>query len=401
MYSRIRQGMKLIWAVLILPCGLVAQEFQGFEINGHIDGLKDGEKIWLTHYYSFGGYKPSYVDSCIVTNGQFHLKGTMAEGPKEYVIRFDLTHPTSNGERKFCYLFIDNHEHISIYGSENIDKIDRPNIEDHLIIDGSPSSLAKQFLMPVYYTFCWNMKLIDKRIQAIQDSIGFDKSYVQGFMDSKAMIEWSLDYWLLNDRIRYVKPAIPYFLQLIHEQFNSFFHSYFLKKAYDSLDEYQRNSYYGKLLKDNAKLAIGQHFPEFSLPSPEGKLISIKDVVAKNRVTLVHFWGSNSYKREFYQKDLKAMYNKYHSKGLGVVGVSADSLANEWKTRVLVEAYPWVNVSDLKGNLKGGIVHDLYHEGGHSIPNTTNVLLDDKGTIIAWDVEGMELQWYLWKYLGE
>ncbi len=34
-------------------------------------------------------------------------------------------------------------------------------------------------------------------------------------------------------------------------------------------------------------------------------------------------------------------------------------------------------------------------------PNTTTVLLDNTGKVIAYDKSGVELQWYLSKILGE
>jgi hypothetical protein len=59
-----------------------------------------------------------------------------------------------------------------------------------------------------------------------------------------------------------------------------------------------------------------------------------------------------------------------------------------------------VNVlAEPKGWLEGSLIYEKYGEGGHSIPNTTNVLVDNSGTIVAWDVYGPELQYYLEKYL--
>ena len=55
----------------------------------------------------------------------------------------------------------------------------------------------------------------------------------------------------------------------------------------------------------------------------------------------------------------------------------------------------------MKGNMPGSTIYDVYQEGGHTLPNVTNVLLDAQGKIIAWDPHGIELQYYLWKAFGE
>ncbi len=61
---------------------------------------------------------------------------------------------------------------------------------------------------------------------------------------------------------------------------------------------------------------------------------------------------------------------------------------------------PWYQVSDLKG--PKGIVNNIYHEYGNpDYPNTTNVLLDEKGKIVAYDKTGVELQWYIARALDK
>lgn len=163
----------------------------------------------------------------------------------------------------------------------------------------------------------------------------------------------------------------------------------------------QKKSYYAKVIKDWIPLSVGQPFPEFSLPDIKGNVRSLKDITSKSKITLVHFWANRSDRRKEFQDELRVQYNKYHSNGFNIVGISSDTLAGEWKEVVEREKFPWYNVSDLKG--REGIVRKVYHEFGYNpeVPNTTNVLIDASGKIIAWDVSGVELQWYLWKYLGD
>ena len=64
-------------------------------------------------------------------------------------------------------------------------------------------------------------------------------------------------------------------------------------------------------------------------------------------------------------------------------------------------------VSSYKQKGLDGNAMKVYHE--YSIDfgrdyyahNTTNVLLDNQGKIVAWYVSGAELQYYLWKAFGE
>jgi peroxiredoxin len=196
------------------------------------------------------------------------------------------------------------------------------------------------------------------------------------------------------------KLAVPY---LAVSCFENLGRPAFMKKIYYEMDERQKESYYGKILKQLIPVTVGETFPLFSLPTLEGKKISLQDILSKARLTVVHIWATDSYRRQEYQSELKVLYNKYHDKGFNIIGVSADDSASlyTYKKMLKESPVPWLNVSDLKGNQKGSIVDDLFREGGHETKNTTNFLLDATGKIVAYDKTGSELQWYLWKEFGE
>ena len=390
---------------LIFPTKLLAQKAEGFEIEGHIDGVKDGEVVRLGNRFA-DWHELELIDSCVINRGEFHLTGKfVAEGPRIYELWFSGHRVQDKILRKniggvFCILFINNGERIKIRAGD-INKMQQSEFSGEINIEGSPSNLAKASIMPIfrYFQNCYDG--LNRKLDRVKDSVGFDHNLIEGLIDSKFILDDGLNAILSNSQ-QYYKPAIPLILCDINEVISaSHYHASFVAELYKRLDEVTKASYYGKQMKEYAKLSVGEPFPNFALPTPDGKIISLERFVAKNKITIVHFWGSNSYERDKYQQELRILYRKYRDKGLDIIAVAADSIATEWKARVLVEQYPWVNVSDLKGNLKGSIVNDVYNEGGHSIPNTTNVLVDSSGKIIAWDVAGLELQWYLWKYLGD
>jgi hypothetical protein len=100
-----------------------------------------------------------------------------------------------------------------------------------------------------------------------------------------------------------------------------------------------------------------------------------------------------------YHQELKNTYSKFKDKGLSIIGMYSDTSAKQWK--IASADLPWENVSDLKG--VNGIVENVYHEYGklinQPIRNTTNVLIDSEGKIVAWDPTGGLLRYYLEKYL--
>jgi len=390
---------------LICPITLFAQQ-QGFEIAGHLDGLKDGEAVVLTINEDGDNWIP--IDSCkVYNNGDFCFKGFVQAGPRMVAIDF-ANHRAFNSKLmhdlggSVCDFFLNNGEKVSIKGGD-INKMNDEWFGDDVEIEGSPSNIGRRTLMPLVVGWMRSHRLLQHRINKLVDSIGFDKDLVQGLLEGKSILDFELEDIIEDGHNSYYKAAIPLALHELDDFLSteSHYHAGFIADVYNQLDSNCHRSYYGQWLAKYARLCIGQPFPEFNLPQPDGKVISLKDLVARGKMTIVHFWGTDSWERDKYQKELMTYYNKYHDKGLNVVAISADTSADDWTFMVHQKKYPWINVSDLKGWGKGSIVNDVYREGGHRIPNTTNVLLDHDGKIIAWDPQGVELQWYLWKNLGE
>lgn len=272
------------------------------------------------------------------------------------------------------------------------------NLSHSLIIEGSQSNHAWDCLVPVVQTYTNEIKMLNGYLRSIKDSVGFDPSLVSGILTAKNKINETIYTILLEKMSREYRAMIPYFLYDRGDVLLG--HVSFLPDVYSRFTNEEKNSFYGKLVLERLPLCVGQPFPVFTLPQPDGKIIALKELIEKNKMTIVHFWADQSVDRKNYEDELKVFYKKYKDKGLAVVGFSSDKYADLWKDVVQKDQLSWYNVSDLRG--EDGMVNRVYHEYGDpefTIRNTTNVLIDSSGKIVAWDVSGLELQWYLWKYL--
>lgn len=385
--------------VVMLPFFIFSQNKIGFEINGHLDGLNNGDVVKLGNRFA-DWHTPIWTDSCVILNGNFCLKGgEVIEGPREYEIAFfkgkdgvSLNETlTGNYYESWLPLFVENGQKLSISGNRTL--------WGEIKVLGSRSNDA----------FVWSNALvryadscrsyIKRNIRKIGDSVGFDRILIGRQLYLKENLDKYLDSATKNTASsNWV--GIPYLIVSLHDYFAGY-HGYFQKELYDRLPVSVQNSYWGKKAQKYARLSIGQLLADFSLPTPGGVTINLRDFVKKNKITLIHFWATNSVERIAYQKELAVMYDKFHKKGLDVLAVSADTDKEEWQAMVQAKKYPWVNViAEPNGWADGSLVNDIYGEGGHSIPNTTNVLLNSKGEILAWDVDGLELLYYLEKYIN-
>lgn len=127
-------------------------------------------------------------------------------------------------------------------------------------------------------------------------------------------------------------------------------------------------------------------YEDFVMADTNGKNISTKTITSRNKYTFIDFWASWCAPCRAQARELVPHYKKYSRLGFGVIGVSLDTDVSRWKKAISDDGYTWINLSDLKGfespiSIKYGI---------KAIPR--NLLIDNKGNIIAMDLHGKELE---------
>lgn len=136
----------------------------------------------------------------------------------------------------------------------------------------------------------------------------------------------------------------------------------------------------------NKKTAVGQKFTDLKMKTPDGKDLSLSEIVAKNKVTLVDFWASWCGPCRAEMPNVVAAYKTFKPKGLEILGVSFDESAEDWQKAIKDLKITWPQMSDLKGWKSEGA--KLYNVRG--IPST--VLIGQDGTILAKDLRGKDLE---------
>jgi peroxiredoxin len=139
-----------------------------------------------------------------------------------------------------------------------------------------------------------------------------------------------------------------------------------------------------KRINEMRKLAIGQIAPDFTLPNPDGEMISLSSF--RGSYLLVDFWAKWCKPCRLENPNIVRAYNKFHDKGFEILGVSLDRNRADWLKAIKEDGLTWTHVSDLK--FWQSEVVPLYSIKG--IPFA--VLLDPEGKIIAKNLRGSALE---------
>jgi thiol-disulfide isomerase/thioredoxin len=163
----------------------------------------------------------------------------------------------------------------------------------------------------------------------------------------------------------------------------------YYQKVSESLYRKFPNSRFVALLHDEFKqvsrTAIGAVAPEITLPTPEGKELSLSST--RGKVVLLDFWASWCKPCRAENPNVVKLYNKYQDKGFTVFSVSLDKDHGSWVEAIKKDGLAWPNhVSDLK--MWETPLVKLYNFNG--IPQT--FLLDKDGKIIGKNLRGEELE---------
>ena len=167
-----------------------------------------------------------------------------------------------------------------------------------------------------------------------------------------------------------------------------------LDSLLNTLSEKLQASEFVKTLRHSIEVrentAEGRMFTDFTIEDSDGKTVSLSDYVGKGKCVLVDFWASwcGPCKREI--PNIKAVYDRYRSKGLEVLSVAVWD--NPQATKDTAKAYnvTWKQIINAQK-----VPTDLY--GIEGIPHI--ILFGPDGTILKRNLRGEAIGEEIAKYI--
>lgn len=134
----------------------------------------------------------------------------------------------------------------------------------------------------------------------------------------------------------------------------------YFARVYDSLRVTYPNSPYLHAIKEEAELReqllrlnekLGQateaDFPDLSMQDRNGEVKNLSDL--RGKVIVLSFWTATEPSHKLFNNELKALYEKYHKRGLEIYQVALDTDKTMWAQAVKEQQLPWVSVCDGMG----------------------------------------------------
>lgn len=361
-------------AIVLFSCKNLADG--EYVISGNVKGMKNG--LVFLEKQSPMGIGPLAIDTVKIVDGKFEIKGKTTE-PEIHFIQIE----NINGKVPF----------ILEEGEIEIE-VDKDSI--------FKSKLAGTYNNEEFSKFGEESSKIQKRLQKkvmdFQMKNTAKMSAAQKANDTVTMNALRKQYDLLQKDMTdytfgYPKDHPKSFISALITQMmfnNKKFKTSEIEAIYNSFDESLKKTKPGKAIKENLEaakkqekakksVAIGMVAPDFKAPTPEGKIVSLKESLGK--VTLVDFWASWCQPCRAENPNVVALYNEFHAKGLNIISVSLDNDATKWKEAIAKDKLTWTQVSNLK-EMKDPIALQY---GIIQIPTT--FLLDGSGKIVAIDLK--------------
>lgn len=336
-------------------------EENAYRIKGEGNALKNGDTLFLTTNLT----ELTPTDTIIVKDGQFTLNG-----------KTDSTF--------FCLLYSASNENLAVpffIEPGNI-TISLPSDMELSRVSGTPCNNEWQIVNDTMMSMSIKMNRLASQMYGNQSPEQMRKAQKQ--MDQ---LNEQFKNFIHEKTKKNITNEFGYFLVTFycHQLLSPTECRELIAKMPDEMRQRPKI----KELEETIRMTEGNNegqIGDFKMADVNGKEISILEEVKKNKLTLIDFWASWCGPCRRAVPQVVQIYNNYHGKGLGIIGISLDEDKNDWTKAINDMGMTWTHVSDLKG-WDNAIAKAF---GIRAIPHM--MLVDQQGSIINDNVEVEELE---------
>ncbi len=360
----------LVTILLFVAC---KKEQKGYTINADATGFDDGTVVYVNAISQSN--RPVIIDSATVQQGKFQISLPTPESNDFNYLTF------KNIPGNVLFMAEDNPISMTIYKDSLRSSVIEGGVENKLFFEyiGAIKSYGEEKVkLNTQYQVAVKLKESEKALNIAKQR--------EELLKKEEQFRKDLAEKNTNSLVSVM--ALTDLLNLKGIKANE------AKVKFDALSDTLKTTRLGKNLDrllNNAiavskqkRIDIGSEAEDFSAPTPEGKTLSLKQSMGK--VTIIDFWASWCKPCRMENPNVVRVYNKYHKKGLNIIGVSLDKKQESWTKAIADDNLDWNHVSNLQ--FWQDPIARAY--GVRSIPAT--FILDENGNVIAKNLRGPALE---------
>lgn len=355
-------------ALLLAACS----EKPGYTITGKVNNAElNGKYVYL---YEYGSNDAAPIDSALVENGAFTLKGTQ--------------NTTSLRTIRFSENDVEPRRAASGETSPFTALLALQNSAINVVLDEKYSDVSGTPENDAMLAFQKEIRVLREEQEKLEADLKSEEAEVKRAAETKydefdhQIAEKAYSYIKQNiNNLTSAKLLVDFRYELNEEQQNDIVAS--ASEEFKNVPGVQKLIDHLEVLK---KVAVGQKFTDFEMADIKGKTHKLSEFVGNGKnIVLLDFWASWCPPCRRDMPNLVDTYKEFKGKGFEIVGISLDSKKEAWEKGIKDLNITWTQLSDLRGWKNDGAA--LY--GVNSIPHT--ILVDKDGTIIAKGLHGKEV----------
>lgn len=317
---------KFITLILITGLFSCIGEKNRYTISGTISGVNT-EMVKLLALDN-GAYK--IVDSVQSNEGAFIFKGTVKQ-PDRY------------------YIQLQNSSNYSGFFLENSDiqiKLDKNNLNTLLVTGSQTQDLYENFLHTFESVYLFRIDSVRNLYNDVKDET--ERNIVNKLFDQKnreavdLIISFSKEH---NNSAVTPYVARKFLYNLVGYDTNDL--TVILNSLDNRLADTQSYKIFSEWVEKKVRVDIGKPLVNFVMNDTTGNPVSLSSVNSK--CLLIDFWSSSCGPCREMNPHLVKIYDKYHSEGFEILGVSFDKNKEDWTTAINHDKTNWIQVSSLTG----------------------------------------------------